>query len=96
MSESAAWLVQLAFGLVYNEAIRRGFLHDLVSIQVVLGVLGVLVIASHVSDASVGRLTVDGLRLSNAQHATLFLFQQFAWAGMPMVLGSLWRWWNKW
>ena len=95
MSEPVSHLVQLAFGIVYNEAIRRGLLRDMVSIQVVFGVLGVLVIASHVSPASTGWLLLAGVQLSNAQHAVVFIFQQLAFAGLPMVLGSLWRWYSR-
>lgn len=96
MTELQALVAQLLFGLVYNRVIGRGFLRDLVSIQVVLGIMGVLVIAAHVRDDTMMRLAVNGVPLSNAQHAAWFLFKQLAAAGLPMVSGSLRRQWGQW
>lgn len=96
MTEVQALGVQFVFGLAYNEVIRRGFLRDLVSLQVVVGTLVVLVLAAHVTDVGLTRLFVAGVPLTNAQHAAWFVFQQLAAAGLPMVLGSLWRHWQRW
>lgn len=94
MTDDQALGVAFIFGFVYNLFIdwlhtKFGGDGGFVSLEVVAGVLGVLVIGALIEKPS--RYQFQGIVLSNAQSAAWLFLRLFAAAGVSMVIGSLWR-----
>lgn len=103
MSEWQALILALALGIGYNALIANAQRtqpadHGLTALWVVIGVAGVLLVSctvKHSTDWLALYWQGKAIRLSNAQHAAWYEFKFFAAAGLPMVLGSLWRFYKR-
>lgn len=94
ISDDAAVGVAFIFGVAYNELI--GWLHrqkwwgaDLVAIEVVVGVLGVLLISSLINADK--HYAINSHVLTNGQSAAWIVLRCFVGAGIPMFAGSIYR-----
>lgn len=94
MTDDAAVGAAFVFGVAYNELI--GWLHrqkwwgaNLVAVEVVVGVLGVLLISSLI-DAN-KHYAIDSHVLTNGQSAAWIVLRCFVGAGIPMFAGSVYR-----
>jgi hypothetical protein len=99
MTENQALLAAFGFGVLYNWFIGRLHLRyggdrGYVSLEVVGGVLAVLAIGTLINNPPRFYFIAFGqtVMLSNAQCAAWLYLRLFMAAGVPMVLGSLWRW----
>ncbi len=98
-SDFWGWLTTFVFGVAFNWHIgrlgARRAAQGLNSIFVVSGVGITLLIAASVPDNTNHKLLFTWqstpVVLSNHAHAVIYLLPFFAAAGLPMVLGSLWR-----
>lgn len=97
--ERLGWLAAFAFAVLYNQVInaieREWPKNDLSLITVPIGVAGVLAIALVIPDGSPSFLYAywqgTAIKLTNHEHAVLYLLPFFVAAGIPMVAGALWR-----
>ena len=99
MTEAQALALACAFGVFYNWLITRwgrsqwgdGF----TALWVVIGVAVTLLISTFVTRSPLARLHLtwreEVIVLSNAQHAAWFELKFFVATGVPMFVGSLWR-----
>lgn len=103
MNETTGLLLALLFGIAYNKLYAHyGGVTTWgtakiapTGLWVTCGVLVVLVIAALVDDAS-AQLTWPAMATLNRHaYASIHLFKFFAAAGLPMVIGSVWRNWQK-
>ena len=98
MTETQGLLLAFAWGVVFNWLITRWgrsqFADGFTAVWVVIGVFVTLVISAtvHVSLPRL-HLTWQGaaIVLSNQQHAAIYELKFFMAAGLPMFVGSLWR-----
>lgn len=101
MTETAALALAFAFGCGLNWLIVRlakaGYSEGFTALWVVFGVLGTLVISSLVT-YSLPRLHImwngEAVVLTNQQHAAWYEFKFFMASGLPMFVGSMWRYMN--
>jgi hypothetical protein len=94
VTDDAAIGVAFIFGVVYNALIgwlhrRNGGDRGLVALEVVLGVLGVLAIASFIHADK--HYAIGNHVLSNGQSAVWIVLRCFVGAGIPMFAGSVYR-----
>lgn len=103
MNEPVALSIALLFGVAYDQLLvwlarRWPQTEGLKAFWVVIGVLVTLGISAGVTQQTY-RLALywrdEQLLLSNAQHAAFFELRFFAAAGLPMVFGGLWRYWQS-
>jgi hypothetical protein len=98
MTETAALFLAFAFGVMFNWLIVRwgksGYGDGFTALWVVIGVFATLVISS-LAQVSLPRLQFywhgDLVTLTNQQHAAIYELKFFIAAGLPMFVGSLWR-----
>jgi hypothetical protein len=98
MTETQALLLAFGFGIAYNYLVakliktERG--NGFAGIWVVIGVFVTLIISTF-ARVSLPRLQLywfnDIITLTNQQHAAFYELKFFMAAGIPMFLGSLWR-----
>lgn len=99
MTEVQGLLLALAFGVGFNWLIARwgrsGYGEGFTALWVVIGVFVTLCISAFVTRSPLARLHVtwqgDVVVLSNAQHAAWYELKFFIASGLPMFLGSFWR-----
>jgi len=94
LTDDAAMGVAFIFGLVYNGLIgwlhrRNGGDRGMVALEVVVGVLGVLVIASLINANR--HYAIGDYILTNGQSAAWIVLRCFVGAGIPMFFGSVYR-----
>lgn len=102
MTETQGLLIAFGFGCVYHwlitKLIKSQFDAGFITLWVVIGVFMVLAISALVH-VSLPRLHLqwDGivLVLSNQQHAAIYELKFFMAAGLPIIVGSLWRYLNS-
>ena len=102
MTEPVALSIALAFGVAYDQLLvwltrRWPQTEGLKAFWVVIGVLVTLGISAGVTHQTVHMVLYwrgEQILLTNAQHAALFELRFFVAAGLPMVVGSLWRYWQ--
>lgn len=102
MTEVQGLVLAFAWGCLFNWLIVRwaksGYGEGFTAIWVVIGVFMTLLISSAVR-VSLPRLHLSwfgtDLILSNQQHAAIYELKFFIAAGIPMVVGSLWRYVNS-
>lgn len=102
MTETAALALAFAFGVCFNWLITRwgksGYGDGFTALWVVIGVFATLVISS-LAHIPLPRLHIywngDMLTLTNQQHAAIYELKFFIAAGLPMFVGSLWRYLNN-
>ena len=102
MTEAQALILAFAFGCGYNWLIARwgksGNGDGFTALWVVLGVAATLAISATVTHSHLARLQIvwqgEVVVLSNSQHAAWYELKFFIAAGLPMVVGSLWRYLN--
>ena len=103
MSEAQALLLAFLFGIAYNWLITRwvksGYGDGFTALWVVIGVFVTLLISSFVTHGHTVKLVLEwqgqALVLSNQQHAAWYELKFFIAAGIPMFVGSLWRYLDK-
>lgn len=101
MSETQGLALAFGFGCGYNwligRLVQRGQVDGYAALWVVFGVFVTLCISALVH-VSLPRLQVfwlgSPLVLSNQQHAAVYELKFFIAAGVPMLAGSLWRYWR--
>ena len=102
MTETAALALAFAFGCGLNWLIVRlakaGYGDGFTALWVVAGVFGTLIISS-LATYSLPRLHImwngEVVTLTNQQHAAWYEFKFFVASGLPMFVGSLWRYLEK-
>lgn len=102
MSEPVALSIALLFGIIYDQLLvwlarRWPQTEGLKAFWVVIGVLITLGISAGVAHQTVRMVFYwrdAELVLTNAQHAAFFELRFFCAAGLPMVFGGLWRYWQ--
>lgn len=94
MTDNAAMCVAFIFGVAYNASIgwlhwRNGGDRGLVALEVVVGVLCVLVIASLINADK--HYAIGSYVFTNGQSAAWIVLRCFIGAGIPMFFGSIYR-----
>lgn len=86
-----AVLLNWIMTIVHRRTGNQGF----TLLWVIVGCLGVLIIAALVPDSDSNKLALywagKPIKLSNHAHASFYELKFFVFAGIPMVLGVLWR-----
>lgn len=103
MSEAQALLLAFLFGIAFNWLITKwgksGYGDGFTALWVVIGVAVTLLISATVTHGHTVRLALEwrgqSLVLSNQQHAAWYELKFFIAAGIPMFVGSLWRYLDK-
>lgn len=102
MTETQALILAFGFGCFFNWLIvqqaKAGYGDGFTALWVVIGVFTTLLISSLVT-VSLPRLQVywngDLVTLTNQQHAAIYELKFFVASGLPMFIGSLWRYLNS-
>lgn len=103
MTEVQGLALAFGFGIVFNWLIARwvksGYGDGFTALWVIIGVFVTLLISSFVTRSPLARLHItwqgDVVVLSNAQHAAWYELKFFVASGIPMFVGSLWRYLNS-
>ena len=98
MTEAQALILAFAFGCLFNWLIVRwgasSYGDGFTALWVVIGVFVTLLISTFATGSSM-RLHImwraELLVLTNQQHAAWYELKFFVMAGLPMFVGSLWR-----